>query len=426
MKTEMGMKSSASGRRKSGSTIHFTVSGLIALCASLVATSTAVTHYLENKRSHTVETVRKEEGETSQAPAKGTDAPWGNLITLDVEIQQPEEYVSFDTTRNHPEWVFSGRTTNQVKEQLAECGLTESQIATALAPDKVDSRADATVLKPDAALILSISPETRAKLYTVLANWPENKFMSEPYHLPGDFELMASKSGVSAKSIETIGKLTYKRAGVEFFSDPEVVLSQVSNEGERLQILKTLTYQTAVLARLHLSKDSDIDKIVGYWSAVPGVRSKDLKPLLESVARTPDGGTVSLLYLLPQFARERLYTFPLPTQTGEKGMDCHWTALNFLNSTPDDRLGDPAYASGFIKENFYQIGKPSMCGDVMFVLDPQGGVIHSAVYIADDIVFTKNGVNYAQPWILMRTKNLLSAYTKTEEPKVLYYRRKES
>lgn len=290
----------------------------------------------------------------------------------------------------------------------------------------MSDKSDAVTVKPDEALLFSLSPEVRTKLYSTLGKWPENKFMSSPYHLPGNFEEMARRTGVSDEIIGMVGKLTYQNCGIRFFSDPELVLSKVASKDEQLLLLKALTYQTAVLARLQLGEESDLDKIIGYWGSVPGVRAKDIRPLMESVARTAGGGTISLLYLLPKFARERLYTFPMPTQTGETKMDCHWTALNFLNDKPDDRLQDSAFASEYIKQNFYQIGKPSMCGDVLFVLDAAGGVIHSAVYIADDIVFTKNGVNYAQPWILMRTQDLLDVYTRDQAPKVLYYRRKDS
>jgi hypothetical protein len=427
MNTDTGMPPSHSGGRKSGSTIRFTLTGLILFCASLVATSILATHYMEGRNQGTVAKGPDIAAAGVPKTSAATDSPWGDLLTMDVDIQQPAEYVSFDTTSgSNPQWTFPGRTENQIREQLAQCGMTDAQIKASLAPDKVVSRADATVLNPDASLIISLAPETRSKLYGVLGNWPENKLMCAPYHLPGAFEVMAAKSGVSPKVIELIGKLTYQSAGVDLFSDPEVVLASIPSAEERLHVMIALTYQTAVLARLHLTKDSDIDKIVGYWGAVPGVRDKDLRPLLDSIARTPEGGTISLLYLLPQFARERLFTFPMPTQSGDPRMDCHWTALNFLNSTPDDRLQDTAYASNYIKENFYQIGKPSKCGDLVFLLDAKGGVIHSAVFIADDIVFTKNGVNYAQPWILMRMKNLLNAYTRTEIPKVLYYRRKET
>ncbi len=62
----------------------------------------------------------------------------------------------------------------------------------------------------------------------------------------------------------------------------------------------------------------------------------------------------------------------------------------------------------------------------MFVLNPDGGVIHSAVYIADDIVFTKIGANFAQPWILMRMENLLHVYTLNKEPTAVFYRHKDT
>jgi hypothetical protein len=49
-------------------------------------------------------------------------------------------------------------------------------------------------------------------------------------------------------------------------------------------------------------------------------------------------------------------------------------------------------------------------------------VIHSAVYIADDIMFTKNGRAYAQPWLLMRLKDVVTAYSFGKAPRLVYYR----
>lgn len=429
MNTQTGLAPAVVETPARGSTIRFTIGGLIGLCASLVATSVGVTHFLENRNA-----ASQAAGLSAALPVgaetvskTADDAPWGRLVTMEVDIQQPEEYVSFDTTaETRSAWMFAGLSLGQVKETLKTAGLSEQQIVSALAPGKVSDQSDGVTVKPDEALLFSLKPEVRSRLYNVLAKWPQNKFMNSPYHLPGNFEEMAKRSGVSDAVVGLVGKLTYQNCGIKFFSDPELVLSKIQSKDEQLLLLKALTYQTAVLARLHLDKDSDLDKIVGYWGSVPGVRAKDVRPLLESVSRTAGGGTISLLYLLPKFARERLYTFPMPTQTGDTKMDCHWTALNFLNETPDDRLQDSAFASQYIKENFYQIGKPSQPGDVLFILDAEGGVIHSAVHIADDIVFTKNGVNYAQPWILMKTKDLMDVYTRDQAPKALYYRRKEA
>jgi hypothetical protein len=291
----------------------------------------------------------------------------------------------------------------------------------------VEDTASATIVKPGDAVIMGISTAVRTKLYAVLAQWPENKLMREPYHLELDrFEALFKKNSVDQATIDTIKKLAYSRNGFGYFSDVELVLQGMSSVESRSNLLKSLTYQSAVLARLRLRPDTDIDKLLGYWCATPGVRAKDLRPLLESIKNSPDGGTISLLYVLPPFARERLFTFPMPSKAGDPKMDCHWTALNFSNETTDDRLQDNDYASKYIQERLYAIGKPTMCGDLVFLLDDKGAVIHSAVYIADDIVFTKNGVNYAQPWILMRMKNLLGVYTGAAEPKTVFYRRKEA
>ena len=107
-------------------------------------------------------------------------------------------------------------------------------------------------------------------------------------------------------------------------------------------------------------------------------------------------------------------------------MDCHWTALNFFNDTTDDRYQDTAYSSAYVNENFYQIGAATQFGDLIFLRNSSGAIVHSAVHIADDIVFTKNGINYAQPWILMRMNNLTAVYTQEKPPEVIYYRRKQS
>ena len=54
--------------------------------------------------------------------------------------------------------------------------------------------------------------------------------------------------------------------------------------------------------------------------------------------------------------------------------------------------------------------------------------MHAAVYIADDIVFTKNGFHCTQPWILMHLKDMVETYAARlptgKQLNVLYYRRK--
>ncbi len=278
---------------------------------------------------------------------------------------------------------------------------------------------------PSDDLLLALAPEVRAKLYAHLARNAANHYMAQPYRvLDGRLDQKFRGSGVDRETIDLVRKLLYPRGRNLCFSDVALVLRRSPSEKTKMELLKALTRQPAVLTRVRIRPETDIDKLLGYWASGSGARVKDVRPLLEALKRLQNGGTISLMYFLPSFARERLYTTPLPSKAGETGEDCHWSALNFFNATPDGRFSDIAFTSRYIDENYYQIAKPSMLGDLVFLLDESGGVIHSAVYVADDLVFTKNGINYAQPWILMRMKDLLALYSPLDDPKTFFYRRK--
>ena len=140
-----------------------------------------------------------------------------------------------------------------------------------------------------------------------------------------------------------------------------------------------------------------------------------LKPL-------PEGGSISLLYFLPKFARDRLYTFPLPTRDGDPVMDCHWSTFNFTNETPDNRFSEAEAVSKVIREDYYPIASPSRYGDVVLLVDDAQRMKHSAVFVADDVVFTKNGNNSSQPWMFMHIPDLLATYPASPPLRVVYLR----
>jgi hypothetical protein len=53
---------------------------------------------------------------------------------------------------------------------------------------------------------------------------------------------------------------------------------------------------------------------------------------------------------------------------------------------------------------------PYRYGDVLMFITPDGRAVHSATYLADDILFTKNGSNLLTPWLLMRLQDLSKLY----------------
>lgn len=352
--------------------------------------------------------------------------PWGEMIVSDIELEQPEEYVAFEIETNRiPTWVFAEMTPDTVRALMLSCGMPAEQVARALSRQLAEATVSGTVIHPDDELILSLSPPTRSKLYGKLAYNKINHYMRFPFCYPGrSAETLFQDSSVAPSIVALVKQLLYPRGDALCFSDYEMVLRRAPDEEERIDLIKTLSRQSAVQARLRIRRDTDVDKLLGYWGR--GAQVKDIRPLLESLKRLPEGGSAHILYLLPQFARQRLYTFPLPSKLEETTESCHWSTLNFFNETPDDRFANSDYISAYLATNYFQVARPTLYGDVVFLLDARNEAVHSAVHIAADIVFTKNGNNYAQPWMLMHLKDLLAMYTMDTPPQVVVYRSKNS
>ena len=338
------------------------------------------------------------------------------------------EYSAFESvTSDGPYWNFGGMSPEAARSAMISAGLGDG-MADHLLKDCRNTSLSGLVIKPDVPTLLGIRPESRALLYRTIAAIPGNRFQSIPYYIPGDdpISLFGDHSRIAERVLPTMRDLCYRRNGFTYFSDPEAVLHLLSFDTERREFLQNLTSQQVVFMRLLLRPDTEIDKPLNYWSlSMNGVRLKDLRPMFEAQQRLPEGGSVSIDYLLPPLAKEKLFTSPLPPAAGQERLpDCHWTALNFFNATPDPRMGDNVFAARFISENYYQVARPGVGGDLVLLLDDHNRVIHSSVYIAHDVVFTKNGINYAQPWILMHEKDLIGTFSGLDPVKVAYFRRK--
>jgi hypothetical protein len=178
-----------------------------------------------------------------------------------------------------------------------------------------------------------------------------------------------------------------------------------------------------MLVKLRINAGSDIDALDDYWSR--GQRAKDIKPLLQSLVRDGSSSSIDIIHLLPRVPRSLLYTYPSPTEPGSRTyLDCHWTVLNFFNSRPDDRYKDLEAVTVAFLNNYYPVsGKPTF-GDIIMFAKPDGSIIHSCVFIADDIVYTKNGASPNAPWILMSLGDVIAFYPSNEDLDLQYYRAK--
>jgi hypothetical protein len=404
---------------------QFTLGGLVIFTVALVITASVIGYKLAggNRPSLTADTFAVNPKDKSRSVHVGA---WGELITRDIELERPAEFLTEEVTKPQLEiWTFNNLRPDAVKSLFAQAGLSSAQAAAAFAPGTFSETGNSTVLRPSADFLFSLSAEPRGKLYRALAGLGVNLYLDYPFIFPGgSLESIYADPRLAPDDVAMLKRLIYSNENARQLSDYEMLLNQVPTVERRVAMSRALSRQSAVFAGLVIKPDTDIDKLAAYWGNIPNVRFTDIRPLMEALKALPEGGNLSLFYVLPKFARDRLYTFPLPPQPGDPTMDCHWSTFNFSNETPDNRFNDPTYAVEYIRKNYYQIAAPSIYGDILLLLNDRNEIKHSAVFLADDIVFTKNGNNYRQPWMLMHIPDLLATYPATPAMKPIYMRRK--
>jgi len=403
---------------------QFTLAGLIVFSLALMVGASVIAYKLAaGNQPKLTDSFAVDPKDKSRSVHVG---PWGQLIIRDIELERPAEFLTEEVANPKPEiWRFNGLKADSVKSLLAQKGLSAAQVTAVFAAGAVREDNSGTQIKPPNNFLISLNAKTRQQLYLGLAGMGVNMYIDYPYIFPSaDIESIFASTQLNSEDVVLLKKLVYQNADAVQLSDYDALLGSIPTMPRRVALARALSRQPAVFAGLVITPNTDIDKLAAYWGNVPNVRFTDIRPLMEALKALPEGGNLSLFYLLPKFARDRLYTFPLPPQPGEPTMDCHWSTFNFSSETPDNRLNDPNYAVQFIRNNYYQIAAPSIYGDVVLLMNDRQEVKHSAVYLADDIVFTKNGNNYRQPWMLMHIPDLLATYPASPPMRVIYMRRK--
>jgi hypothetical protein len=372
----------------------------------------------------------EESVETSPRASLGKPGAWGQLEYVRFNLEVPDEFV-FVPSQDHPpiRWFFKGYTRDRAAEFLSSAGLTPAQLDVLLKKATWEAGPEGAAVTPGDELILGLSPAARAKIYSLLVEFPENNRQIDPiYFRPELLDERLANTGLSSPSLELLNSLLYKSdSSLLLFADFEPALRRLQDGDERQRFMKTVSRKPTLLARLKIDAESDTEALANYWGV--GGRKKDLEPLLKALKSVDGGCRISIMALMPRFVREHLYNHPFTApENATTKQDCFWSAMNFFNDQPDDRFNDMTYVGQVIDRDYYKILEPSQLGDVIFVATQKGTVVHAAAYLADDIVFTKNGAAYTQPWILMHLQDMVDSYSvhyPTSGPmQVLYYRKK--
>ena len=360
-------------------------------------------------------------------PANGDRQPWGQLVTTPIVISPPLEYVPSNWGPiAPPRWYFHGATSAQVEQFLLAAGLGSQQASQVVAGLRQDG--PGVVAAPDPRLVRELPPGVRAEIYRELAKHPRNDRQRNAYRYFGaSSEEWLGSALISPRTRQLVEPYVYRIGEFVYFADIDQIRGEISDPAELQRLAKRLFREATLLVRLRIDDSTQLDAAVEYWGR--GGRRTDIRPLLESIVASGQDRSIDISHLLPLFAREYLYRYPRIT-LGDLDkpslVNCFWTALNFFNDAPDDRYLDAEHAIARLKRDYFIVQDNFQFGDVAAFVDPAGGIFHAAVYLADGLVFGKNGTSHLSPWTIVPMERLKGYYLEhADNWQVVFYRRKD-
>ena len=338
--------------------------------------------------------------------------PWGDLFTVPITIGAPEDLLPVREYETHrPHWFLQGVSRDDFAKLLEQWGVPDGQREPLLNPATLHESSAGVEVEPAAEVVLNLAPAARREIYRLLAN--SDRGATELVYVPAaQLDERFRKNHVLPKTEALFKKLSCAHGHYWIFSGMSDLLASIPTYDERVNFLKVLTQQQTFLLYLRISAQSDLGALSHYWGKSSW--ATDVKPMLESLAAGNGRIPLDIVELLPPLPTSLLYTYPVP-QNPLKGpvirQDCYWSAFNFFRDTPDNRFNDMSYAAEKLRDDYVPVQSDPRYGDVVALADPNRNIVHTAVYLADDIVYTKNGYSELYPWVLATVADLVELYS---------------
>lgn len=381
-------------------------------------------------------TVGGEAGGNQSGPSAGGSAsvfdanpgPWGKLKCFHIFIEAPWAMVNdYPLPFSKSRWTFAESELASLPALFQKAGLPDAFVKALLIPGNMVKENGMVHLFPPPPDLEAMTPAMRQTVYRELAKHPENEFYADPVLITSNSaEEWFRTSKLRPELVAKISKLCYYRGECLAFSDLPLMLNYASSDSEARLLFKSFTRTRSLMVQMELDEHSDLGPIVDYWTTGTGSRRKDIEPIMQSIIDTDGVERLGLAHILPALPRKLLYTYP-GDEYAREGLlpDCHWTSLNFFNYNPHEYLLDSRLATSSVLENFEPVEAPYRFGDILFLLDSdKGDAFHSCVYLADDMVFTKNGRNAFSPWVIMKLDDVKKIYIYDRNGRVQAYRHK--
>lgn len=354
--------------------------------------------------------------------------PWGKVGLLPITILAPEELLNpLEIEKKPVQWIFQGYTLTSFIKLLEDLDLPKNTLDKILDPGPMKIFSNGLMITPSREVVLGLDHRSLEAMYMVLSKSQQNQ-QSEWVIWQKDFDEYP-KLGVSQEAISLFKRMSVRSGNFWVCYSMPYVLQGINRYEDKVVFLKALSQQSTMLVKLHVYPNSDVTALTKYWGKA--FWKNNVSAILDAMKRSPHGGNLDVIELLPPFPTSMLYNYPIP-QNGLSGpiisQNCSWTALNFFRDVPDSGFSRPVYTLAKLKTEYFPIQSDPQFGDVILFLSPQGSVVHAATFIADNIAYSKNGTNNLHPWVFSKITDLTESFsfglTGDQKLSVLYFRNK--
>ncbi|HLP24435.1 MAG TPA: hypothetical protein VK477_02065, partial [Acidobacteriota bacterium] len=370
--------------------------------------------------------------ELKTAPA----GPWGKLRFYDVLLAPAGDTLEqIPAPESKPRWVFAGVSREQLLESCRVIAMPESVRASLVELFRnaaTDAEGRVTV-EPPLDLVLAVPREFRTATFDHLVGGLSVTDYVQHIPFPKGFTIdeWFDAESLPASVREAIMRLVYQRGDHVMLSDFGALFQLLPTRREQLSAHRAALRVHGLVVLLEKPARDQVRAIADYWNLTG---DKSIARLLESFAAAPNERFLDVIHLLPPIERELLNTYfrpsaPMPTPS------CFWTAFNFGADQPDPRyLVIPGswtehreMAWQDLVSNFDALSEPSRLGDLIgYRRKGAAALDHLCVYLAADLVFTKNGFTFSSPWCIQRLENIDELYLTSPDVERVYFRRRSA
>lgn len=347
--------------------------------------------------------------------------PWGELEITPLVLDRPDQFFLTNKWDRVIRWYFPNLSAEQITGVFNAADLTDDQRRSLLDTNRWEALPNGWRVRPPPEVVAEMASAAREKIYSVLAESAENPNQRWPYFTRADgLDEWLEHSRLSDDALQLARRLCYVKFRRVYFADPEIFELLRSPEEAR-ELIQTISRVPTMIMKLRVTPESDIAALLEYWGRFR--KGDELDCLLRSMARVPEGASLNVAHFMRAVPQSRIYTYPEPD---DERHDCFWTAFNFFRDEPERDLANPADYNQLLRAGFTIVKDKPRFGDLMLLLEGGDTAAHMCVYVAADVVYTKNGIDPKQPWVLMRMQDMMTLYASDKPQQWRAFRKNQS